>query len=108
MFGAFAAAERARHEYIHRGHLLPVHPERFADQAPQAIAVDRIARRANADGHAEPRFAGFIARNLNGEQGIRMTFAPLSRALELGGGVEFLAGPQSVTPGRRSLVSVFR
>jgi hypothetical protein len=85
-----------------------VHPERFADQAPQAVAVDRIPCRANADGHTEPRFAGFIARNLNGEQGIRMTFAPLSRALELGGGVEFLARPQSVTPGRRSLVSVFR
>jgi hypothetical protein len=85
-----------------------VHPERFADQAPQAIAVDRISRRADADGHAEPRFASFIAGTLNGEQGIRMTFAPLSRALELGGGMEFLAGPQSVTPGRRSLVSVFR
>jgi hypothetical protein len=85
-----------------------VHPERFADQAPQAIAVDRIPGRTDADGHSESRFARVIARTLNGEQGIRMTFAPLSRALELGGGVEFLSGPQSVTPGRRSLVSVFR
>ncbi len=47
----------------------------------------------------------FMPRTLNDEQGIRMTFAPLSRALEIGGGVEFLASPQSVTPGRRSLVS---
>ena len=85
-----------------------MHPERFADQAPQAIAVDRIPCRADADGHSESRFAGFIAGNLNREQGIRMTFAPLSRAFEFGGGMEFLAGPQSVTPGRRSLVNVFR
>ena len=27
-----------------------------------------------------------------------MAFAPLARAFELGGGVKFLAGPQSVTP----------
>jgi hypothetical protein len=85
-----------------------MHPEGFADQAPQAIATDGVARRTDADGHAEPRFARLIPGTLDDEQGIRMTFAPLSRALELGGGVEFLAGPQSVTPGRRSLVSDVR
>jgi hypothetical protein len=29
-----------------------------------------------------------------------MPLAPFPRAIELGGGVEFLTGPQSVTPGR--------
>ena len=97
-----------RHEHIHCGHLLSVQPEGFANQAPQAVPVDRVARRADADGHAEPRLALFILHTLDDEQVIGETVACPARALELGGGVEFLSGPQSVTPGRRSLVSVFR
>jgi hypothetical protein len=45
---------------------------------------------------------------LHEEQGIRKTIAAPARALELGGGMESLAGPQSVTRGRRSLVSGVR
>jgi hypothetical protein len=82
-----------------------VHPERFADQAPQAVAADRIARRPRTDCHAEARRAGSILRTLHDEQGIGMTIASPSRTLELGGGVEFMAGPQSETPGRKLLVS---
>jgi hypothetical protein len=64
-----------------------MHPERFPNQPAQAIAVDRLARRARADGHAEPRSGAFIGHILNDEQGIRQAIARASRALELGGGV---------------------
>jgi hypothetical protein len=97
-----------RHEHIHRGHLLSVQPEGFANQAPQAVPVDRVARRADADGHAEPRLALFTFHTLDDKQVIRETLARPARALELGGGVELVAGPQSETPRRKSLVSGVR
>jgi hypothetical protein len=97
-----------RHEHIHRGHLLSVQPEGFANQAPQAVPADRIARRADADGHAEPRLALFIVHTLDDEQVIRETLPHPARALELGGGVELVAGPQSETPRRKSPVSGVR
>jgi len=97
-----------RHEHIHRGHLLSVQPERFSNQAPQAVPADRVARCAEADGHAEPRLALFILHTLDDEQVIRETAARPARALELGGGVELVAGPQSETPRRKSLVSGVR
>jgi hypothetical protein len=37
-----------------------------------------------------------------------VTVAPPARALELGGGVEFMAGPQSESPGRKRPVSASR
>jgi len=83
-------------------------PERLADQPPQPVAVNCIAGRTNGDRHPEARFSGFIADRLHDEQGIRKAIADPARALELGGGVESLAGPQLVTPGRRSLVSGVR
>jgi hypothetical protein len=46
-----------------------------------------------------------IPGTLHDEQGIGVTIAPPSRTLELGGGVEFIAGLQSEAPGRKSLVS---
>jgi hypothetical protein len=42
---------------------------------------------------------------LNDEQRIRQAIARPSRALELGGSVELVSGPQSVTPRRTTLVS---
>jgi hypothetical protein len=85
-----------------------VHPERFADQPSQPVAANRVADRPQPHGHAETRFAGFIPDRLHDEQGVRKTIASPARALEFGRGVESLAGPQSVTPGRRSLVSGVR
>ena len=97
-----------RHEHIHRGHLLSVQPEGFANQAPQAVPADRIARRADADGHSEPRLALFILHTLDDEQVIREAFAGPARALEFSGGVELIADPQSETPRRKSPVSGVR
>jgi hypothetical protein len=97
-----------RHEYIHRGQFQTVHPERFADQAPQAVSSNRIAGRTRADSHAKTGKARVILRTLHDEQGIGVTIAAPSRALELGGGVELVAGPQSEAPGRKSLVSGVR
>jgi hypothetical protein len=85
-----------------------VHAEGFPDQAPQAIAVDRVARGARADGHAEPRTRAVARRPLHDELLIREALAALARALELGGGVKLVTRPQSVTPGRTSLVSDVR
>ena len=82
-----------------------MHPERFPNQAAQAIAVDRLASGARADGHAEPGPGAFIGHILNEEQRIRQAIAGASRALELGGGVKLVARPQSVTPRRMTLVS---
>jgi hypothetical protein len=64
-----------------------MHAERFPNQPAQAIAVDRLARRARADGHAEPGAGAVIGHMLNDEQRIRQSIARASRALELGGGV---------------------
>jgi hypothetical protein len=89
-----------RHEHIHRRHFLSVHPERFAYHAAQAIAGDGIPGCADADGHAESRLFRVIVDTLDDEKRIRVPLAPLPRAIELGGGVEFLTGLQSVTPGR--------
>jgi len=85
-----------------------MHPERFPNQAAQAIAVDGLARRARADGHAEPRSAAFIGHVLYDEQCIRQAIARATRALELGSGVKLVAGPQSVTPRRMTRVSDVR
>jgi hypothetical protein len=85
-----------------------MHSEGFTDQAPQAVAHDRIAGRARAHGHAEAGGACFIPGTLHDEQGIGVTIAPPARALELGGGVEFVAGPQSEMPRRMSPVSGVR
>jgi hypothetical protein len=85
-----------------------VHAERLADQAPQAIAIDRVPCGSRADGHAEPGFAGVMARALDEEEVIGMPLTRAPRAFELGGGVELLARSQSVTPRRTSLVSGLR
>jgi hypothetical protein len=85
-----------------------MHPEGFADQAPQAIADDRVARRPRTDRHAEAGRAGIIPGTLHDKEGIGVTIASPTRALELGGGVEFMAGPQSEAPRRNSPVSAFR
>jgi hypothetical protein len=85
-----------------------MHPERFPNQAAQPIAVDRVACRARADRHAETGPGAFIGRILNDEQRIRQAIARASRALELGGGVKLVAGPQTVTPRRTTLVSDVR
>jgi hypothetical protein len=85
-----------------------MHPEGFADQAPQAIADDGITRRPRADRHAEAGRAGFISGTLHDEEGIGVTIACPARALELGGGVELVAGPQSEAPRRNSPVSALR
>jgi hypothetical protein len=85
-----------------------MHPERFPNQAAQAIAVDGLARRARADCHAEPRAGAFIGHILDDEQRIRQAIARAARTLELGGGVKLVAGPQSVTPRRMTLVSDVR
>jgi len=85
-----------------------MHPERFPNQPAQAIAVDGIARCARAYSHAEPRPGAVIGHKLNDEQGIGQAIASPTRTLELGGGVKFVAGPQSVTPRRTALVSDVR
>jgi len=75
-----------------------MHAEGLAYQATQAIAPDRVAGGADADGHAEPGLAPLVRRALHQEECIAMPLTPLARAIELGGGVELLAGPQSVAP----------
>ena len=96
-------------KHIHRRQVLSVHAKGFAYHAPQAIAVDGTAGRAGANRHAETRLAGIVVNTLDEEKCIGVTLARFPRAIELGGGVEFLAGPQPVTPGRnftRQRVSV--
>jgi len=75
--------------------------EGLANQASQAIAPDRVAGRADADGHPEPGLARFIVHALHDEQSIAQTLSYPSHTLEVCGAVEFLAGPQPVTPGRK-------
>jgi hypothetical protein len=85
-----------------------MHAEGFPDQPAQAIALDGTARRARADRHAEPRAAGFVWRILDDEQLIGETVARATRALELGGGAQLVAGPEPLAPRRKSLVSGVR
>ena len=75
-----------------------MHTERLADQAAQAIAGNGAADRAHADRHAEPGLSPVVRRALHLEERIAMSLTTLARAIELGGGVELLAGPQSVAP----------
>ena len=77
---------------------MSVHPERLADQAAQPVARHRAADGPNTDRHAEPRFALIVWRALHEEERVAVPLTPLARAIEVGGGVEFLAGPQSVAP----------
>jgi hypothetical protein len=85
-----------------------MHPERFPNQPAQSIAVDGLPRCARADGHAETCPGTFIGDILNDEQRIRQAIARATRALELGGGVKLVSGPQTVTPRRTTLVSDVR
>jgi hypothetical protein len=85
-------------ENVHGWQLLPLQPERFADQAPHAIARDGCADGTNADGHADPRAAAAIFDPLDREQFVGPAVAALARALEIGRGCELLAGPQSCAP----------
>jgi hypothetical protein len=79
-----------------------MHAEGLSDQAAQAIAPHGIADRALANGHAEAGDACVIGCAADLEKGIPMAFAPLARAFELGGGAEFVAGPQSVSRRRKN------
>jgi hypothetical protein len=75
-----------------------MHAEGFPDQAADAVADDGVAGVARADRHAEAGRAGIIPGTLHDKEGIGVTIASPTRALELGGGVEFMAGPQSESP----------
>jgi hypothetical protein len=95
-------------EQVHGRELVPVYAERFSDQASQPVPHDGIPGRARAHGHAEAGRAGFILQGLHDEQGIAVAVARAARALELGGGVQLVAGPQTERPRRKLPVSAFR
>jgi hypothetical protein len=103
-----ATAPGASSHSLDRQPKSPKARENCADQAPQAIAAHRAACRTGADRHAEPRFAGRVPHALDDKQFIPKTPVSPPRTLELDGGMEFLAGPKSLMPGRKSLVSGVR
>jgi hypothetical protein len=72
-----ARAATRTYDDIHRREFMLMHTEGFADDAPDAVALDMPARRFRGDGQAQTRPALIVATRSHGEEPV--PHAPAAR-----------------------------